>query len=50
MLKGEPRGDNEAKSDEDRGDLGEDITGGAVPEFATDCDRKVEMKSGVAGT
>ena len=50
MLKGDTRGDNETGSDEDGRASGECITGGAAPEFATDCDRKAEMKSGVAGT
>ena len=53
MLKGELRFDCEAEGEEDRRLSEEDRTGGNMPEFdelGTDCDGKVEMKSGIAGT
>ena len=45
--------DCEAEAEYDRRSSGGDRTGGDMPEFdelGTDCDRKFEMKSGVAGT
>ena len=53
LLKAEPRVDREAEDEDDRRSSGGDRTGGDTPEFdelGTDCDRKFEMKSGVAGT
>ena len=44
--------DREAEAEYDRRSSGGDRTGGDTPEFdelGTDCDRKFEMKSGVAG-
>jgi hypothetical protein len=53
LLKGELRVDREVECEEDRKVSGEDRAGVDTPtldELGKDCDRKAEMKSGVAGT